>query len=127
MFFYLTLGAHDLAASGKFYDPVLKTVGWERLKSDVNELGYGPTGGETVLWVLKPQNKLPATFGNGAMLALTAPDRAGVDAFYAAAMATGGYDEGTPGIRGDYSSNWYACYVRDPAGNKLSAVFNKAV
>ncbi len=127
MFFYLTLGAHDLAASGTFYDPVLKTVGWERLKSDENELGFGPKGGETVLWVLKPQNKLPATFGNGVMLALTAPDRAGVDAFYVAAMANGGYDEGKPGIRGDDTSTWYACYVRDPAGNKLSAVFNKPV
>ena len=127
MFFYLTLGAHDLAASGKFYDAILKTVGLERLKSDVHELGYGPKGGETMLWVLKPQNKLPATFGNGTMHAQTATDRAGVDAFYAAAMASGGYDEGKPGIRGDYSSNGYACYVRDPAGNKLSAVFNKAV
>jgi catechol 2,3-dioxygenase-like lactoylglutathione lyase family enzyme len=125
MFFYLTLGAHDLAASGRFYDPVLKTVGLERIKADAGEIGYGTAGGELWLWVLKPQNKLPATFGNGTMLALTASSRADVDAFYEAALANGGYDEGKPGIRGDAPSNWYACYVRDPAGNKLSAVYNK--
>ena len=125
MFFYLTLGAHDLKASGTFYDKVLSTVGLERLKEDGGEVGYGPKGGETMLWVLKPQNKLPATFGNGTMLALHAPSRKAVDAFYEAALASGGYDEGKPGIRGDASSNWYACYVRDPAGNKLSAVHDK--
>jgi catechol 2,3-dioxygenase-like lactoylglutathione lyase family enzyme len=126
MFNYLTLGAHDLAATGRFYDPVLKPIGMVRLKANDYELGYGPAGGETWLWVLKPQNQMPASYGNGTMLALTAPDRAAVDAFYAAAMANGGYDEGKPGLR-EYSPNWYACYVRDPAGNKLSAVFNKPV
>jgi len=126
MFSYLTLGAHDLAASHAFYDPVLKTVGLERLKFDQRELGYGPPGGAVWLWVVKPENLRPASYGNGTMLALAAPGRAAVDAFHAAAMANGGYDEGQPGLR-DYSPTWYACYVRDPAGNKLSAVYNKPV
>ena len=125
MFFYLTFGAHDLKASGAFYDKVLRTVGLERLAADDSEISYGPKGGEAMLWVLKPQNKLPTTFGNGTMLALTALDREAVDAFHAMALQHGGYDEGKPGIRGDAASNWYACYVRDPAGNKLSAVCNK--
>ena len=56
------------------------------------------------------------------MLALTAPTRAVVRAFYDAALANGGSDEGAPGLR--YSENFYACYVRDPDGNKLSAVCN---
>ncbi len=126
MFRYVTLGAHDLAATGAFYDSVLKSVGLERLKTQDYELGYGPKGGESWLWLVKPHNELPASYGNGTMLALTAPDRAGVDAFYAAAMSNGGYDEGKPGLR-DYSPTWYACYVRDPAGNKLSAVFDTPV
>jgi catechol 2,3-dioxygenase-like lactoylglutathione lyase family enzyme len=126
MFSYLTLGGHDLSASRAFYDPVLKTVGLTRLKTADYELGYGPAGGETWLWVVKPQNELPATYGNGTMLAFAAPDRAAVDAFHAAAIANGGYDEGKPGLR-SYGPNWYACYVRDPAGNKLSAVYNKPV
>ena len=57
------------------------------------------------------------------MLALTAGTRAAVDAFHAAALANGGSDEGKPGLR--YSEHFYSCYVRDPDGNKLSAVCTK--
>jgi hypothetical protein len=44
-----------------------------------------------------------------------------VDAFHAAALAAGGVDEGAPGLR-PFHANFYAAYVRDPDGNKLSAV-----
>ena len=36
-------------------------------------------------------------------------------------FATGGSDEGAPGLR-PYGAGFYACYLRDPDGNKLSAV-----
>jgi catechol 2,3-dioxygenase-like lactoylglutathione lyase family enzyme len=124
---YLTLGVHDVVAAGKFYDALLKPIGFVRLKTMDHEIGYGPPGGEAVLWALRPNNKLPATYGNGTMIALQAPSRQAVDAFHEIALANGGYDEGKPGIRGGEGSNWYACYVRDPAGNKLSAVYDKPV
>jgi predicted lactoylglutathione lyase len=54
------------------------------------------------------------------MPAFDAPTRSAVDAFYTAALENGGTDEGAPGLR--YRPNFYACYVRDPDGNKLSAV-----
>ena len=62
-----------------------------------------------------------ATIGNGSMVALDAESRADVDAFYKAALAHGGTDEGAPGLR-PFHENFYAAYVRDPDGNKLSAV-----
>lgn len=55
------------------------------------------------------------------MPAFTADSQAAVDAFYAAALAQGGRDEGAPGLR-PYGTGFYAAYVRDPDGNKLSAV-----
>jgi predicted lactoylglutathione lyase len=70
---------------------------------------------------VQPYLKLPATWGNGTLLALAAPTRAAVNAFYDAAMQNGGIDEGAPGLR-PFSANFYASYVRDPDGNKLSAV-----
>ena len=72
-----------------------------------------------------PFDGQPASHGNGTMLALTAQTRAVVDAFHAAALAHGGSDEGAPGLR--YSANFYSCYVRDPDGNKLSAVCDRPV
>ena len=128
MLHYVTLGSNDLARSKRFYDPVMQTLGMFCIVSDDTDLGYGMEPSKDVrecrLWVLKPVLKLPATWGNGTMIALTAESRAAVDAFHAVAIANGGHDEGAPGLR-PYSPNFYACYVRDPDGNKLSAVCQK--
>ena len=48
-----------------------------------------------------------------------------MDEFYSAALANGGKDEGAPGLRLHYTPTFYAAYVRDPTGNKVSAVFDK--
>jgi catechol 2,3-dioxygenase-like lactoylglutathione lyase family enzyme len=132
MLHYVTLGSNDIARSKTFYDAVMKPLGMERNVTEADDLGYGPPsnndGNSDVrlcrLWVLKPVLKLPASWGNGTMIALTAQSRATVDAFHAAALNNGGSDEGGPGLR-PYSPNFYACYVRDPDGNKLSAVCEK--
>ncbi len=129
MLHYVTLGSNDLARSKRFYDPVMKALGLFCNVSDETDLGYGQEPSTDVrlcrLWVLKPALKLPATWGNGTMVSLTANSRAAVDAFYAAALSNGGIDEGAPGLR-PYSPNFYACFVRDPDGNKLAAVCEKA-
>lgn len=122
MLLYLTLGTSDLSRSIRFYDPVLLTLGYERLRTEAVEIGYAkPADIRRRLWITEPFDRNPATFGNGTMVALEAPSRAAVDAFYREALAHGGTDEGAPGLR-PFHANFYACYVRDPDGNKLSAV-----
>lgn len=46
-----------------------------------------------------------------------------VDAFYKAALAAGGRDNGAPGIR-DYHPDYYAAFVLDLDGNNIEAVFH---
>jgi len=55
-------------------------------------------------------------------VAFVAPSRAGVDAFYRAALAAGGRDNGAPGLRPHYHVNYYAAFVFDPDGNNVEAV-----
>lgn len=129
---YVTLGADDLAAATRFYDAVLAPLGYVRQITTEVELGYGPpvpAGAKPTprLWILKPYDGRPATFGNGVDVAFEATSEAAVDAFHAAALATGGSNEGGPGIRTHYSPTFYTAYVRDPVGNKLNAVYNPAV
>ena len=45
-----------------------------------------------------------------------------VDAFYAAALAAGGRDNGAPGLRPHYHPNYYAAFVFDPDGHNIEAV-----
>jgi len=45
-----------------------------------------------------------------------------VDAFYKAALAAGGTDNGPPGLRPHYHENYYAAFVRDPDGHNIEVV-----
>ena len=126
MLLYVTLGSNDIARSRKFYDAAMVPLGIICTVSNEDGHCYGPIDSKTgerqnILWIEKPYMELPATWGNGTMIALNAQTRKQVDEFYAAGMANGGVDEGAPGLR-RYSPNFYACYMRDPDGNKLSAV-----
>ena len=58
-------------------------------------------------------------------IAFSAKDRPMVDAFYEAAMAAGGTDNGAPGLR-EYHENYYGAFVLDPDGNNVEAVCHKA-
>jgi catechol 2,3-dioxygenase-like lactoylglutathione lyase family enzyme len=55
-------------------------------------------------------------------VALAAKNRPTVDAFYRAAIAAGGKDNGGPGLRPHYHPNYYAAFVLDPDGHNIEAV-----
>jgi catechol 2,3-dioxygenase-like lactoylglutathione lyase family enzyme len=55
-------------------------------------------------------------------VAFSAPNRAVVDEFYAAALSAGGRDNGAPGIRAYYHPNYYGAFVFDPDGHNIEAV-----
>lgn len=121
MLLYITLGTNDIAHAKRFYDATLAPIGLHFMGEYDGEIGYGPALAENPLvWINQPFDGNPATIGNGSMPAFHAATRAAVDAFHKAALAHGGRDEGAPGLR--YDPNFYSAYVRDPDGNKLSAV-----
>lgn len=122
MFSYITIGINDLPRAIHFYDAVLATLGIERLVTVEREAGYGVLGDARCrFWITHPFDGRSASVGNGSMPAFEAENRAAVDAFHVAALAHGGTDEGAPGLR-PFHANFYACYVRDPDGNKISAL-----
>jgi catechol 2,3-dioxygenase-like lactoylglutathione lyase family enzyme len=126
MLLYVTVGTNNLARAQEFYDPVLKTLGYVRRVTKPDEIGYAAADDVRCrFWVLYPYDKQEATFGNGAMTTFQAPDRAAVRAFHAAALLYEGEDEGKPGLR-PFHASFYGAYVRDPDGNKLSAVCEEA-
>jgi len=55
-------------------------------------------------------------------VAFRAENRAQVDAFYKAALAAGGRDNGPPGPRPHYHANYYGAFVLDPDGHNIEAV-----
>ena len=121
---YVTIGAKDSAASGKFYDAVFAALGQERKFADGGWTGYGPKGkDEHSVYVCPPFNKEQASFGNGMMVAFKAATLDQVKAAYTAGLNSGGADEGGPGYRPPEKQSWYGAYLRDPTGNKIAIYF----
>lgn len=115
---YCTVGSNDLAAAKIFYDHLLEVVG-------LSPLFEHPSGGRVYgreaafsFAVLGPFAGLPATIGNGSMVAFRFYAHDEVDAFHQRAVELGGSSEGGPAVRGP---NRYFAYCRDLDGNKLCA------
>ncbi len=127
MFSHVTVGTSNVPRACEFYDAVLAPLGISRTYRDDEAAGYG-TGpdGPSGFWILLPFDGGPMHPGNGVHTAFNAETRGVVDAFYAAALAHGGTDEGAPGLRPQYHEHYYGAYVRDPDGNKLQAVCHTA-
>jgi catechol 2,3-dioxygenase-like lactoylglutathione lyase family enzyme len=120
------LGSNDIERSKRFYDAVLATLGaGEPLR---NQAGTGQTrlfyrhDGNTFC-VSEPINGEPATAANGSTIGFQCQSPEQVQAFHAAAVASGGTSiEEPPGLRQSKLGAMYLAYVRDPDGNKLCAL-----
>lgn len=126
MLHHISLGAVDIERAARFYDAVLQPLGFVRVWSDIRPgeqeqaVGYGPKGAGDKLAVKQVSRPVPEI--PGFHVAFAAPSRAAVVAFHAAALASGGKDNGLPGLRPDYGPNYFAAFVVDPEGHRLEAV-----
>ena len=120
MFSHITLGIDDFAKAEPFYDAIMEALGQPVFFGHDNGKAWGEATGPK-LFIGPPFDGDAASHGNGQHVAFIASTRTKVDAFYAAALANGGSDEGAPGLRLHYHPNYYGAYVRDPQGNKLQA------
>lgn len=120
---HVSVGVKDVERAGKFYDAVLGALGYSRYWEIMPyAIAYGDEGFD--FWVQLPHDGRPASVGNGYHVAFNAKTKQDVHAFYDAALANGGTDDGEPGPRPDYGSDYYGCFVRDLDGNKIEAVLH---
>ncbi|MFC5343373.1 VOC family protein (plasmid) [Brevundimonas staleyi] len=120
----------DLEDARRFYDAALKPLGVANVMEVTPEqtggyhgIGYG-AGRKPFFWLSSDSRRdVPeGPRGTGIHIAFEAESRAAVDAFYAAAIAHGGRDNGPPGIRPHYHPAYYAAFVIDPDGVNVEAV-----
>jgi catechol 2,3-dioxygenase-like lactoylglutathione lyase family enzyme len=115
----------DYQAAKAFYSKALAPLGYTLImdvKQDDNDhpaCGFGADG-KPDFWI----------GGEGGLqkplhVAIVAKDRATVDAFYKAAIAAGGRDNGPPGIRAHYHPSYYGAFVLDPDGHNIEAVCHR--
>ncbi len=124
---HITFYVHDLTIAETFYAAALAPLGYAeraRFPGDVtgigDTIGYGPPS-RPEFWITAASAAHPAS--GPFHLAFTAESQAAVDAFYTAALAAGGKDNGAPGPRPHYRPDYYGAFVIDPDGNNMEAVF----
>lgn len=114
---HIGLVVRDLAASKAFYGAVFGVLkipmGTDENDIWADELFIGS----------RESNEVQGDLTGRIHIAFQAQDRAMVDAFYQAALAHGGRDNGPPGERA-YHPGYYAAFVLDPDGNNIEAVFH---
>ena len=113
----------DYPRAKVFYEKALLPLGYGLvMELTTEQTGHAPTAGFGADG--KPDFWISGEGGINKPLhvAFAAKDRATVDAFYRAAMAAGGQDNGAPGLRPHYHPNYYGAFVRDPDGHNIEAV-----
>jgi catechol 2,3-dioxygenase-like lactoylglutathione lyase family enzyme len=116
---HISIGVRDVARTKRFYDAALKPLGYACLSEGAESLGYGREA--VAFWIGAAERPVPADDKSGLHICFAAPTRQGVDAFHAAALASGGRNNGAPGLRTDYGPHYYAAYVVDPDGYRVEA------
>jgi catechol 2,3-dioxygenase-like lactoylglutathione lyase family enzyme len=113
----------DFSRIKSFYSSVLAPIGYALLAdipasitghTDVAGFGEPP---KPDFWISYGTPNRPPIH-----VAFRVPSRAIVDAFYSAAIAAGGRDNGPPGLRPHYHPNYYGAFVIDPDGHNIEAV-----
>lgn len=120
---HLTVGVSDLPRSRAFYARALVPLGFAEIgpwRDDASEVEFGLEDAADFAISTEYGTESPVH------VAFAADRREQVDAFYAAALAAGGRDNGSPGLRPEYSSGYYGAFVLDPDGHNIEAVHHDA-
>ena len=114
MFDHVTIRGSDRAASERFYDTVLGTIGIARTGSGEHYTEWD----DFSLALVSAEH--PVT--RGLHIGFGAPSRDHVHAFWQAGVDAGFESDGEPGPRTEYGDDYYGGFLLDPDGNSAEAV-----
>ena len=119
---HLTLPVRDYDAAKRFFEQALRPLGFVVLLDwrDARRIYLGLEDSPSSLWLAE------SDAAGTLEVSLAADDPDAVEAFHAAAVAAGGRTEWRPGVRPEYSRDYYAARVLDPDGNAIEAVYRGA-
>jgi catechol 2,3-dioxygenase-like lactoylglutathione lyase family enzyme len=117
---HVSIEVRDLAACARFYETLLATLGHSKLRDQPTTVGFGKHYPE--FWLNHRPGMAQVATDSGTHICLRAPSAEAVDAFFQAALASGGMSDGEPGLRPEYNERYYAAFIRDPEGNRIEVV-----
>ncbi|MHC5174831.1 VOC family protein [Serratia rhizosphaerae] len=121
MFDHVKFGVSDYAASKTFFLNALAPLGVSVVDEGTPDYGVELSSPSNASLCLYQTAERPAHLH----LAFVADSRRQVDDFYRAALAAGGTDNGAPGLRPNYHTNYYAAFVIAPDGHNIEMVCHR--
>jgi catechol 2,3-dioxygenase-like lactoylglutathione lyase family enzyme len=118
---HLGIAVSDFRKSKAFFLKALEPLGIG-LVMEVGEAAGLGKGGKPDFWIAASES---GKVSEPVHVAFVADSRAEVQAFYKAALAAGGRDNGAPGIRAHYHPTYYGAFVFDLDGNNIEAVCHR--
>lgn len=117
MFDHISLKVRDFRQSLAFYEAALAPLGFEAqfVDQEGKSAGFGPKGA-VGFWIA--EGAPPSS----AHIAFVTNRPSAVRRFHESGLKAGGRDNGKPGVRADYASDYYAAFLFDPDGNNIEAV-----
>jgi catechol 2,3-dioxygenase-like lactoylglutathione lyase family enzyme len=119
---HISLAVSDLERSSRFYDAALAPLGI--VVTGSRDLGRTYSRDRSDDFSIHQAMSGAFRAPRESHYAFAALNSNSVDAFYAAALANGGKDDGAPGLRPIYHPGYYAAFVLDPDGHRIEAVFH---
>jgi len=127
MIAHVGIQVRDIEKSKTFYTAALAPLGYQMLREygvtpsrQAASAGFGELP-RADFWIYQGEANPVSTH-----IAFLAKTRDAVDTFHQAAMAAGGKDNGKPGLRPQYSTNYYAAFILDPDGYNIEAMCREA-
>jgi catechol 2,3-dioxygenase-like lactoylglutathione lyase family enzyme len=121
-FDHVTIPVREYATSRRFYERLLAPLGFSVLLDwpDRHRAFLGLPGEPSSLWLRESET------AGSLEISLAAVDADAVQAFHAAALTAGARSVEDPGIRPEFSREYYAARVLDPDGNSIEVVHRAA-
>lgn len=117
---HIAVPVSNYSRSKTFYEQALAPLGYKLLEAfdtaDDKSAGFAAGAGPD-FWIGEIKGS-----ASHVHVAFSCPSRKSVDAFYKAALAAGGKDNGGPGLRPQYDESYYGAFVLDPDGHNIEAV-----
>lgn len=125
---HVSITVSDIARAAPFWDAIMAALGVPCVVRSERQVGYGtrnrPDDDGHSYFSIFP-NREATLVPDNRHWCFRAPNRAAVDAFHAAGLASGGTCDGPPGLRADYHPGYYAAFLRDPDGNRVEVVCHR--
>lgn len=121
MFDHINLTVRYFAKAKAFYETALAPLGFKVTAPGDDKTYCGMGVGQSIFWLEVPKD--PNVIPTPIHIAFVGKNKEEVQAFYDAAIAAGGKDNGAPGYHTEYGGGHYAGFVFDPEGNNIEVVY----